>query len=335
MKTLLKTILSAFLWIFTLTCLAEGGFRTAVFYRYLNELGHYYHDLLVYDRTKPYQIRMRPNTARKRATPNGGSPWEYRINALGFRGPAPDLNGGEAGRILVLGDSAAFGWAVNDNQNFPSLLGELLRKKGIHASVFNAGVPGFSTVQEAQLVKDVFPAAMPRVVALAYAVNDAEPQQMLPLAPRLRYRGNLLWSVTALKRKLSPPEARVDYNEGFKPGSWKGKASKKALEQINRYAKQHAAVLVVFILPDFTQPFDASYPYRGIHRAVAEWGKELGIPVFDLLPYFEGKVHTHFAVSGDGHPNPLAHRAIAGAMVKRLRPYLEPRAPQSRDVPQA
>jgi hypothetical protein len=74
----------------------------------------------------------------------------------------------------------------------------------------------------------------------------------------------------------------------------------------------------VFMLPDFTQAFDERYPWQTIHDAVAGWGRELNVPVFDLLALFRDQDHQALWVPWDGHPNPEAHRQMAAFLAARI-----------------
>jgi hypothetical protein len=66
----------------------------------------------------------------------------------------------------------------------------------------------------------------------------------------------------------------------------------------------------VFIMPDFTQEFDDRYAWRAIHEAVVSWGRDLDIPVYDLLNTFRGEDHQLLWVPRDGHPNAEAQEDL-------------------------
>ena len=74
----------------------------------------------------------------------------------------------------------------------------------------------------------------------------------------------------------------------------------------------------VLILPDVTQHLDGRYAWQTIHDAVARWGGELHIPVFDLLALFHGENQQTLQVPWDGHPNAEAHRRMAEFLVTRI-----------------
>lgn len=77
-------------------------------------------------------------------------------------------------RILVMGDSFAFGEGVEETEAFPKRLESLLNHG--HASqiveVLNGGVPGYSTVQEIRLLRWLLPKIRPDMVIVAFHVGN-------------------------------------------------------------------------------------------------------------------------------------------------------------------
>src|SRR5437773_5824116 len=71
----------------------------------------------------------------------------YRINSLGYRGrPFPARKETGERRIVVLGGSSVFDPAATEGRDWPHLVEEKLRKKGLQGvEVLNAGVPGHAT----------------------------------------------------------------------------------------------------------------------------------------------------------------------------------------------
>ncbi len=97
----------------------------------------------------------------------------YDINAQGLRedaaiGPAP------AGtmRLLVLGDSFAFGWGVPATQTFPRLLAGSHAAGGDPVEPLNAGVDGYGTDNEAAWLATYGWALQPRLVLVAFFVGN-------------------------------------------------------------------------------------------------------------------------------------------------------------------
>src|SRR5262245_42871555 len=97
------------------------------------------------------------------------------INSLGFRRrelESPKPRGRY--RLVVLGDSIALGWGVNDDEPFSARLEELLRQKfpGRDFEVTNCAVSGYDTVQEAGLFRRHAARLQPDLVLVAFYFND-------------------------------------------------------------------------------------------------------------------------------------------------------------------
>lgn len=95
----------------------------------------------------------------------------YAINALGLRAdtPSPPRNSGRK-LTLAVGDSYTFGFGVKDDETYIHLL-DALAAGGF--DYLNAGIPGYSTDQEAILLnRDLWALAPQRVLLFVYVGND-------------------------------------------------------------------------------------------------------------------------------------------------------------------
>jgi lysophospholipase L1-like esterase len=124
----------------------------------------------VYEPDDELGFRGRPHATGTFA--NGVS---FGLNALGFRGrevavPKP------AGtwRLLVLGDSFAFGKGVADGEPFPEVLESRLRERlpGQALDVVDGGMNGYGTDQQAALLRRVGRRLEPDAVVLAFFVGN-------------------------------------------------------------------------------------------------------------------------------------------------------------------
>jgi lysophospholipase L1-like esterase len=78
-------------------------------------------------------------------------------------------------RILVLGDSVAFGWGVDQGETFSDRLEPLLRERtGQSWQVINAGVNGYNTEQEATFLETRGWRYDPDIVLLVFVDNDVD-----------------------------------------------------------------------------------------------------------------------------------------------------------------
>lgn len=92
-------------------------------------------------------------------------------NGRGFRGPG-EWETSRAVRVLALGDSCTFGRGVGDGETWPARLEARLRARGVDAAVWNAGVPGYDTVQELALLRRLGPELRPTHVVVGWLPND-------------------------------------------------------------------------------------------------------------------------------------------------------------------
>jgi lysophospholipase L1-like esterase len=72
---------------------------------------------------------------------------EYQINPLGIRDDGASLEGP---RIVVIGDSFAMGWGVEQEESFPQVLERLSNRV-----VLNASVASYGTARQLRLLEDV------------------------------------------------------------------------------------------------------------------------------------------------------------------------------------
>jgi len=94
---------------------------------------------------------------------------EYRINSLGVRDDEASL---DAPRIVVLGDSFAMGWGVEQQEGFPAVLEDLSGSK-----VLNAGVSSYATAREFGMLERI-DLSRARYLIVQYASNDVEENRL-------------------------------------------------------------------------------------------------------------------------------------------------------------
>ncbi len=91
------------------------------------------------------------------------------LNGRGFRGPMPDEGAGGF-RVACIGDSVTFG---GTDATYPALLEEELeRRLGRPVTVYNFGVPGYSSWQGRKLLPRVLEEYQPHAVVVLFGWND-------------------------------------------------------------------------------------------------------------------------------------------------------------------
>lgn len=300
---------------------------------------------------RPWLYGLRPG-AESRFAFEEGEPISYRINRAGFRDRSRTL-AKPAGveRILVLGDSLAFGFGVAQQASFPARMQAAL---GPGVEVLNLGVNGYNPYTEAALLADVGVAYQPDLVVVQFCVNDlADPTIHFDTQTRLHFgaipeaafpdprgRGR---SAPALLRLLGwchglrlcarldaavlawqdPPDERTLLASLTSPDSLPDGAVRQWLAaRYGEMAATSASVGARFAVLAFPFRSQVEGPARGaLQRDLVALGRLHGWPTVDLLPAFRAA-----AERGDEplfldvwHPGEAGHRVAALAILDGLR----------------
>ncbi len=117
-----------------------------------------------------------------------------RTNRLGMRGRrVPTDDEAKKYRILVLGDSFAFGFGVEDDEAFPAVLDRTLSADGRTIEVLNAAVPGYSFDHYLLYLREKISTLRPDLVLIAACENDID---------------DLAWSALTLGSGLLPTQTQ-------------------------------------------------------------------------------------------------------------------------------
>lgn len=275
------------------------------------------------------------------------------IDSRGARGPerALDLRP-ETLRIAVVGDSLAFGIGVADAETFPALLEDALaRALPRPVQVFNLGVPGYNTVDEALYLEEVFDTYRPDLVVLQYTQgNDAFVEPRPPVRTGLRSsrawqalrelppssyvftwtvrqvrRGHYLWTAQgqsddpeqSFERELARLEA------SFAPDSPGWLASREALARMAGFCAGRGVPLVLVLYADANHLTAARRARLApiaerITRAAHEAGIARVIPLEPAFVPYEGREVELRVRFDDGHWSALANRLVASEVAASL-----------------
>lgn len=139
---------------------------------------------------------------------------EYRLTttAAGFRGPESAEAPG-ALRVLVLGDSFAFGMGVGDEETFPHQLGLALAARGIRTRIWNAAIPGYTIIDQLEQWEQKLARLEPDVVLVCHTASDLK-----EMARPTSFRRFLAWDDEDPSRP-DPDVERVVSEYGGKRGA--------------------------------------------------------------------------------------------------------------------
>jgi len=275
-------------------------------------------------------------------------------NSRGFRGREVDIPKPKGRlRIVVLGDSVAFGWGVNDADTFCSQMEQQLRAHKPDVDVVNLAVPGYATRQEVALLKRNLAALQPDLVLVGFYAND--------LPDTLDDKGSgsgtrIAASNTTIGQELHMNPApsswierqarhsRAVYTASHAlKGLWhrgEGKAGssmeldllesrhsdelEKAWQQVSTQLEELRTAAADFgfragivVLPPREQVLGL-YPHADYQQRIQQLADRLGLFVIDPLPSLvasSGKKQALFIPYDRNHPSPSGHRLIAAAIV--------------------
>ncbi len=251
--------------------------------------------------------------------------------------PAPGPKAVSAFRILVLGDSFAWGSGVYPEDAYPRRLERRLAALDaeIEFEVVNWAHSGWSTRQAWESLRPVLALLDCDLVLVNFTLNDPEPsggaareKMIRPLYRRSPSTGwsealhrhsalyRLFWERLESRRQR---RAFDSYYQGLFSGPhWDD--CQAALGELREATRALGVPLALVVFPVFDSQLDGTYAYRRQHGKVVAAARRLEIPVLDLERTFRGVDARRLAVEPftDPHPNELAHRIAAD----KIRNYL-------------
>ena len=128
----------------------------------------------------------------------------YVINQDGFRGPRPARpKPPDRFRVVILGDSIAFGYGVEETETFARQLESELNRRIPEAGIeiLNLGVGGYNAWNEAKLLEDVGVAYQPDLVLVQFCINDLN-------SPASQFDGQTRMVLSAIPDDAFPDPSR-------------------------------------------------------------------------------------------------------------------------------
>ena len=261
-----------------------------------------------------------------------------RINDKGLRGrdyPYERMAGRR--RVLVLGDSFVFGFGVEQEETFTSVLENLLPA----TDVLNAGVSGYGTDQELLWFRGEGVRYRPDLVILLMSGNDELDNHssiVYSLYPKPRFELSPRGELVLTNVPVPPPprrlrlktwlmgHSRVAYQASLLLGRARhaGPVSPRAddgltlalVEEIRREATAHGARFLVAATPKFWSYDDLSA--QDAHAALLRALRERGMTAIDI-DGAEGYELEAMTIKGDGHWNARGHRFVARLLEAAIR----------------
>ena len=245
-------------------------------------------------------------------------------------------------RIIALGDSFTWGLYIPDSDStWPALLEHSLTAAAPAkpTEVINMAQRGWTTANEAELLRRVGWQFAPDVVVVQYFMNDAYPSapdfrfdqpERTYLLPEAFWKGYVRTSSVAALASLAINGVRYGLlNPNAEGGSLYGPGSpgylqfKAALAEIGDSARARDTPVLFVLFPSLVAGVwtPETYPLRSLYRQVAADAEAAGLHPFDLTAAFAdqgGDWTRWWAVPYDSHPSAAAHAVAARAIEARL-----------------
>jgi len=255
-----------------------------------------------------------------------------------FREPGFEIgNKEDAFRILVVGDSFAWGDGVHYEDAYPHRLETRLNavSRGDRFEVINWSRPGWNTVRQERSLKPRLGELDPDLLILGFVLNDpepvepghvewllsaAEPRQPTPGLSSWLFEKSRLYALvwTRFENTRTHRELSAFYHGLFSGEHWE--ACRRALRRMRNLTRKRQIPMILTIFPVFDSPMDETYPYAVLHAQIREAGEALQIPVLDLMEVFQGMDTRRLAVVPftNAHPSEIAHRVAADGILDFL-----------------
>lgn len=238
-----------------------------------------------------------------------------QINSDGLRDHEHAVARDDRYRIVLLGDSFAFGWGVQESENFKSVLERLLNQRR-PTEIINFGIGNYNSEQEVNLFLEKGLKYHPDKVVVFFFINDAEPMQQ-PSGLAFLYHSQLVTYVwSKIHALMSDYGDQIHNYKGYYADLYRSDSpgwskAREAFLRLRDVCREHGIELQVVLIPELHEL--QNYPFADQHRLVASFLSDNGIPVLDLAPLFKDQTEpTKLWVSpDDAHANALGHELIA------------------------
>lgn len=257
-------------------------------------------------------------------------------NAWGLRGPEVSTDT-LTRRVLVLGDSYAFGWGVDDTSGFVRLLETALRREfpGSPVECINGGLPGFSIYQQIRMLEFVRKRTrIHAVVATISLANDPvdekrirrfAPDDLEDFSYNVRDPASGTARLIAASRLLTLINQRTASLQ-FSFINTSGECRDLAVESLTRLAdtcREADLPLVWVIVPRAQEIRPRGYWYRALNGATdrmrghfLELAADLRVPTVDLKPFLASvQAREEAYLPADAHWNEVGHQAVARTLL--------------------
>jgi len=228
----------------------------------------------------------------------------FRTNSLATRGDEPHPD--RPRRVVALGDSCTWGWAVAQDETYPVKLQRLFDAENAAPAVdvINAGVPGWTSYQGVEYLREQAAGLHPSVVIIGFGFNDQFESGDIAqqIAQERRYRHLVYLDDFLLDRSMTYRWARWRAAES-------DEAAKEARVSPEAYRANLTAMVQITRNENATPVLLSFWTPRGVHgdyrQAILDVAAALDVPLIE----YDGKRMDLVHPTREGYQG-LAQRAF-------------------------
>lgn len=299
-----------------------------------------------HDGSNSNELVMPEELQRKNVTV-AGSEWSYYWQGVlhvhkyeGFR-RTTDFPAKQADtfRVLVLGDSLTYGYGINAEDTYASLIESSL-SKSYQMEVLNLGVSGYQSEDVLRIAKKYLPRLQPDLVIYGMCLNDFLSSGIDEYKAKLEYQVPFPMKRVLIERTLVGQFLSDKYNallinlglrNDFFADIMKDLHSYQVrfasdMQSLNEFVQQqHQTPMLSMVLNQFPCRDCRSYEITQIaEKLIADSGIQLILA--DYIEEYADKNIQLYVNQWEGHPNETANRIFAAKLVPAIEqlPQLQP-----------
>ena len=263
-----------------------------------------------------------------------------KTNSRGMRGGEIDLSDTSKVRVLLLGDSFTFGWAMPDSESFAFLLKKRLNSgDGSKVEILNGSVVGWGTLQQILYLKQNWATLRPDLVVVTFVPNDILDDHSFQswqtgkgdgptkfIGKDLIVKFHLFRFFHLKLRKIMVDRAlserlktvmqsnpnvspeRFTWVDLFRDEDWRH--LKETCEKLYSFCKEKNTPLLIQDVAYNSEPLDSFF---------RDFAKERSMAYFSSLsPIYEKYSKDQLFISGDGHWTVLGNKVVAEQLSETL-----------------
>lgn len=254
-----------------------------------------------------------------------------QTNSFGMRDSEP-LPADTPGliRIACVGDSFTFGFSVAGDKTYPNVLEQLLQSPlptpgERHIDVLNFGVGGYSTRDEALMIRHRVMEWNPRLIIIGYVLNDPEINPRQPLHAQFAHTD--WWRYSHVLRLAA--KARFEWEKNHAgngdlyrylhaPENREWQSVITAFHDIYQTTVRKGTPVILVLFPPIPSAWE-HYKYYDINSQILQAATDAGLDTLDLTETYKEHEPADLMVKpDDGHPSILGHRLAAEAIRDKL-----------------